>query len=317
MDGLRITAVVPATNEPETLDACLAAIEAAADGPDETVVVREPGTLGPAGARNRGAARARGDVLVFVDADVLVHPDVFSRVRAAFDDPELEAMFGSYDDDPADRRVVSSFRNLLHHHVHQASAGRVASFWAGVGAIRRQKFMETGGFDSRYQEALVEDIEFGMRLADLGVRVELDPALQGTHLKSWSVSQMVRTDVFGRGVPWVALLIRHRKVPLTLNLGMRERLSATSVVAAPALLASGVHLAAAIVMAAFVALNATFYSLLWRSRGPGHALLGVPLHALHHLCAVAAVPLGVLAYMRARRSARAAPPAVARRAPET
>src|SRR2546426_8632015 len=36
-----------------------------------SIVVEEGG--GPADARNRGAARAAGDVLVFVDADVLAH----------------------------------------------------------------------------------------------------------------------------------------------------------------------------------------------------------------------------------------------------
>src|SRR5437867_660647 len=38
------------------------------------------GSRGPAFARNRGADVARGDALVFVDADVCVHPDALRRV---------------------------------------------------------------------------------------------------------------------------------------------------------------------------------------------------------------------------------------------
>ena len=37
--------------------------------------------------------------------------------------PGWTAVFGSYDDEPADEGTVSAFRNLLHHHVHQSSPG--------------------------------------------------------------------------------------------------------------------------------------------------------------------------------------------------
>src|SRR5437870_10420584 len=108
-----LSAIVPATNAPPTLTRCLEAIRAADEGPEELIVVEEGG--GPADARNRGAARASGDVLVFVDADVVVHPDAFARIRRTFEaDSSLAALFGSYDDRPAAPGTVSVFRNLLH-----------------------------------------------------------------------------------------------------------------------------------------------------------------------------------------------------------
>ncbi|MDQ5820341.1 MAG: glycosyltransferase family 2 protein, partial [Actinomycetota bacterium] len=111
----RLSAIVPATNEPSTLGQCVAAIESAADAPDELIVVERADRPGPAAARNEGAARAAGDVLVFVDADVVVHPDAFSRIRAAFTgDQGLDGVFGSYDDAPVADGLVSRFRNLLH-----------------------------------------------------------------------------------------------------------------------------------------------------------------------------------------------------------
>src|ERR671935_67774 len=81
---VRLSAIVPATNGAPTLDACVDAIRAADDGPDELVVVTDRTLVGPAAARNAGARAATGDVLVFVDADVIVHPDAFRRIRGTF-----------------------------------------------------------------------------------------------------------------------------------------------------------------------------------------------------------------------------------------
>jgi hypothetical protein len=293
----KLTVVVPATNAPPTLSRAIAAIEGAEDPPEQLVVVETPGSLSPAGARNNGAWRATGDILVFVDADVEVHPDVFRRIRAAFEgDPELTAVFGSSDDVVAEPGAVSAFRNLLHHHVHQQSAGPAGTFWAGLGAMRRDAFVRAGGF----VEHPVEDIELGMRLAADGAQIELDPEIQGTHLKRWNIWTMIRTDLFIRGIPWVGLLLRHRNTSAALNLGWRHRLSALASVAIlfGAILRSPWIVGGAVV--ALVLLNVPFYVLLVRRAGVLRALAGVVLHFVHHLVGVIALPLGVLRYVTSR-----------------
>jgi hypothetical protein len=244
-------------------------------------------------------------VLVFVDADVVVHPDAIRRIGRAFDaDPSLCALFGSYDAAPAAPGVVSRFRNLLHHHVHHAGAGPAATFWAGLGAVRRDAFLEVGGFDARrYPRPSIEDIDLGVRLAAAGEHIRLDPEILGTHLKRWTLAGMVRTDLLGRGVPWVGLMLRRGEVPGTLNLGWRHRASAVSSLAIVAALAGRRPRTAALAAAGLVALNRDFYALLWRRRGPAEAVAGVALHGLHHLTAIAAVPLGVAAHLAERRPA--------------
>jgi GT2 family glycosyltransferase len=299
---VRLSAVVPATDAPATLDRCLAAIAAARSAPEETIVVDGPPNGGPARARNDGAGQAAGDVLVFVDADVVVHPDAFERIRLAFDaDPGLTAIFGSYDDRPEAAGAVSGFRNLLHHHVHQEAAGPIRSFWAGLGAVRRDAFAAAGGFDAdRFPDASIEDVELGVRLAARGARIRLDPALQGTHLKSWTLTEMLRTDLLRRGVPWVRMLARERSAPAELNLAWRHRTSTVLAVLALAALAARRPAAAAGALAGFVGLNASFYRLLARRRGPAEAVAAVPLHVVHHLTAAAAVPLGAAAHFGSR-----------------
>ena len=304
---MRLSAIVPATDAPATLERCLAAIAAAEEPPEETIVVDSADLPGPAAARNEGARRATGDLLVFVDADVEPHRDAFARLRAAFAaDPGLDALFGSYDDDPADPALVSRFRNLLHHHVHQEGAGPAETFWAGLGAIRRESFLAVGGFDAeRYPAAAIEDVELGLRLTASGARIALDPLFQGRHLKAWTLPAMVQTDFARRGLPWTELLLDGRGGSEALNLGRRHRLSA---LAAGGVIAGGLarrpRLAAGS-LAALLVLNAPFYRLLVRREGAARAGAGVALHVVHHVTGSAAAVTALARTVRRGRSARA------------
>lgn len=294
--------IVPATDGPATLASCVRAIEAADDPPDELIVIDSPPARGPAAARNEGAARATADILIFVDADVLPHPDAFGRIRNAFEaDERLAAVFGSYDDAPADKSVVSSFRNLLHHHVHQQGAGRATTFWAGLGAVRRSTFERVGGFDSdRFADASVEDVEFGMRLAASGEIVQLDPAIRGTHLKRWTFLEMLRVDASRRAFPWARLLLVSER-SATLNLGWRHRLSALTCVGGVTAVFLRSPRAALAALVTLVALNASFYSLLLRRRGAIAAVVGIGLHVAHHLAGVAGAAAALAAHLAERR----------------
>jgi len=300
----RVAVVVPATDRPPTLAACLKALEAAAEPPEQVIVVSDPSGIGPAAARNQGAARALCELLVFVDADVAVHPDVFVRIRRAFgDSPGIAAVFGAYDDDPAEPDLVSGFRNLLHHHVHAQAAGPASTFWAGLGAIRADVFGELGGFDAqRYPLPSIEDIELGARLHARGYSALLDPGIQGKHLKRWTVASMIHTDFSRRGIPWAELVLARESDAGALNLGLRHRLSALASVSLLVSLGLRRYRVAAASAAAFTALNRDFYVLVARRRGVAHAGGGVVLHVMHSLTATAAA--AVAGWRHAGRRAR-------------
>jgi protoporphyrinogen oxidase len=298
--GPTCSIVVPATNGPVTLTRCLAGVRAGIGDEDEVLVIDDVPLHSPARIRNEGAIRARGDILIFVDADVIPHPDAVGRFREAFArDPGLSAVIGSYDDEPPSG-VVSEFRNLLHHHVHQESDPDVQTFWAGLGAVRREVFLAAGGFDHvRFPRPMLEDVEFGLRLSEAGHRIALLPEAQGRHLKRWTLRSMLMADFRNRGIPWTRLLIERRRVPATLNLGWRHRLSAATVVATAALLVATRRPAVLVVgVGNLLVLNRRFYRLLARHGGVKLAGAGVALHALHHATAVAALPFGALAHVR-------------------
>lgn len=270
------------------------------------------GPAGPALARNRGAAQARGEIVLFIDADVSVQPDAIDKVARAFrDDPDLAALFGSYDERPAADGVVSQFRNLAHHWVHQQACTEAFTFWAACGAIRREVFAAIGGFDESYRRPAIEDIELGERLAAAGRRVIVCKDLQVKHHKRWSLAGMLRTDFFDRGLPWTALILERGQARADLNLAWSQRISVlASGLLAACLLAAPFFplalLAAAAALLVLIAANASFYRFLLRRRGLRFALIAVPLHALHFLAGGLAFAAGLARHLwRRLRGARA------------
>ena len=194
-------------------------------------VLRLPEQTGPAGARNRGAQQAAGEILFFVDADVCVDRDTVEKVVQTFrDDPGVDAVFGAYDRKPAAENFVSQYKNLFHHFVHQDAGREASTFWSGCGAIKRSVFLDMGGFDDSYGRPCIEDIELGVRMRAAGLRIVLNKEIQVTHLKRWTLRGVVKTDFWDRGVPWTELMLRSGAIPNDLNLKFSQRICALLVV---------------------------------------------------------------------------------------
>lgn len=307
---MKMTAVVPAYNAEWCIERSIRGLLDAGFEAAEIIIVDDGSTdrtpalaaalgvrllqmesnTGAAGARNAGAAHTDGDVILFVDADVVVRPDVRRRLVAAFAaSPDLDATFGLYDDVPHCRGVVGRFRNLLHHHVHLHGPERPHSFWTGCGAVRRAAFEHLGGFDSRLR--MMEDVEFGMRLTAAGGQIRIDRQVRARHLKCWSLGGMIRMDIFDRAIPWSRLLLFRQTMFNELNLDQRHRVSAISV----ALLFASILLAlfdprwliaSGAALAMFLLLNLAFHVLAFKRLGMIGGLAAIPLHLIHTLCAI-------------------------------
>lgn len=249
---------------------------------------------GPAYARNRGVEIARGEVITFIDADVRIHRDTLSRIAATFaQESEVAALFGAYDTTPAAKGFVSQYRNLLHHYVHARSAGEAETFWAGCGAMRRDVFVAAGMYDEwSFPRPQIEDVELGHRVRALGHRIVLRPDIQCTHLKRWTMKQVLMADFRDRGVPWTRLLIQQGRTTKenTLNLRTVEKLNTILiavmlVLAAAALVARSLPLAylSAFALLCVLVLNRHLYAFFARTRGLLFALGVVPLHTLYYV----------------------------------
>ena len=273
------------------------------------VIIRLPGpSRGPGYARNRGVERARGECVVFLDADVLVRPESLRQLAETLVvRPDIDAVFGAYCDEPSAAGLVSQYRNLLHHYTHDQDPGEVHSFWAGCGAVRRHVFMDVGMYDEwRFSRAQIEDIELGYRIAGNGHRILLRPDIQVTHLKRWTFWGMLRADFVDRGVPWARLLAEQRTLLgpsaaklASLNLRAKEKSNALFVCLGVALLALSIALRSprladvGVVFILFVVIRGlSLYSFFFKKRGFIFVVSAVVLHLIYYLTAAVSVTWG-------------------------
>jgi glycosyltransferase involved in cell wall biosynthesis len=261
-----------------------------------------PGPRGPAAARNRGALEAKGDVLFFMDSDVVIPSSAIAQIKTAFQtEPHLAALFGSYDDSPYQTNFLSQYKNLFHHYVHQHSRTEASTFWAGCGAIRREIFLRTGGFSEAYRRPSIEDIELGYRLKKQGYRIRLLKDLQVTHLKHWGVLSLLDADFFCRALPWTMLLLKQGGFIDDLNLTISSRVSVTAVyllipAIAGALRVPWLLLPAVLLILLLLGLNWHLYRFFREKRGMLFALGTIPWHWLYLFYSGLAFGLGLLWY---------------------
>lgn len=312
---MNLSIIIPAFNCPDELRQCLAAIARTADDAEVIVVddastdnatalvaaqagvpvLRMSQNGGPGAARNAGVKAASGAVLVFVDSDVVVQDDTIARIaRVMHDDPSVAALFGSYDDAPAAPQWVSVYRNLLHHYVHQTGAPEASTFWAGLGAVRREAFETIGGFDARrFPRPSIEDIDLGYRLRAAGFRIRLDRTIQAKHLKRWTLRSILKTDIFCRALPWSRLLLQSNVPAYELNLNRSQRASAAlsllCVLLLPLAAVRPWTIALALAcLGGVVVLNRDLYRFFAAKRGLVFAIGSFALHTLYLVYSAAA-----------------------------
>lgn len=300
-----ISVIIPVHNGREYLPRCLAALNQTLyerwecivvddNSSDDSAEIARAGSAvvvsldqqrGPAAARNAGAQKANGDVLFFIDADVLVKPGTVGHVAATLKaNPDIAACFGSYDDQPTEANFLSQYRNLQHHYVHQKANTEASTFWSGCGAVYKEVFIKMNGFsEMAFPRPSIEDIELGYRLRAAGYRIRLEKLLQVTHMKRWTPRQMVLTDVRDRAIPWSQLILQDGSLPNDLNLQTGQKISTASVFGGMAGLFLSLFrlwslLLTLIAVTVLWWLNRDFYGFLRQKRSLPFMLMAMPWH---------------------------------------
>ena len=225
-----ISVVVPTYNRAEVLDRCLGAL--AGQAPDEVIVVDDGSTddtrvvlarhpwagvvrqynQGRSAAKNAGVQAARGDVVLFMDDDVIATPGLIARHREHHEGhpEENEALLGHVTWSP-EVRVTRHMRwlerggPLFAYDTIEDPANVSWRLLYTANVSLKRSFLEP--FDPEL--SIFEDAELGYRLARRGLRLRYDPRAVGHHLREETPA---RTAARMEEVGAAAALV-HRKWP--------------------------------------------------------------------------------------------------------
>ncbi len=143
---------------------------------------------GPAAARNRGARAARGDILVFTDADCEPAPDWLARLtRPLLEDESVDAAKGVYR--TRQRRWAARFAQLEFEGRYRllARARHISFVDSYSAAVRAVAFRAVGGFDPHFPLADNEDVDLSFKLARAGYKMVFcpDAVVYHQHPATW------------------------------------------------------------------------------------------------------------------------------------
>jgi GT2 family glycosyltransferase len=208
-----LSAVVPCYNAQATVTATLQSLSSGEVIPDEIICVDDassdatasairefshhaktdvklvslPTNSGAAAARNRGAAAATGDLLLFIDADVIVGPQTLSAMRAQMNVSDAAAVVALYAPASSAGGILADFQSLLANSTFRdLDHHNLLYFGTQCVLLRRGHFLRANGFLESYQGATVEDLEFGFRLKTVGYRIALAASASIVHNRSYT-----------------------------------------------------------------------------------------------------------------------------------
>lgn len=149
------------------------------------VAVSQP-NAGPAAARNRGVEIANGDLVLFVDDDVVAAPDLVEQHAKTHQRDGAGLVVIGPMLTPPDFRMnawVSWEQAMLYKQYAAMKRGdwtaTFRQFYTGNASLARSTLLDAGGFDTRFRRA--EDVELAYRLDEAGCRFDFNPDAVGWH----------------------------------------------------------------------------------------------------------------------------------------
>jgi len=316
-----ISIIIPIYNAEKTLDECLKAIFSSHYQHFEVIVVDDgsqdnslhiaysfPCTIlklthnkGASAARNWGAKNAKGDILLFIDADIVITRDTLDLFVDSL--KKYPAVFGMYTQKPGTNGLLSLYQNFYAHKSIRNTKDITAMFYSYCAAIRRELFDTIGGFDERWVRATFEDVDFGMRVVEHGYQIHLNKNIEVVHYNYYTMRKFIK-NYYYKSLDLSKFMFNKKRLTLN-NEGWTNYKNLISFLAGlltmPLFLLSLVShwflIPLLIFLVLFLAMNLDFYTFVLKEK-PGGLLSAIVLNFMVQVISLLGMSVGVVSYCR-------------------
>jgi len=266
--------------------------------------------LGPSSTRNAGARKAKGNILVLVDADVLIKRNSLNLILQSFKKHDVAAVMGMYSKNCIYENISSVYKNLNKHFFFKKLPDYVSLGSTSLLAIKKSVFNEIGGFNENYRKVTIEDEEFGERLTKEH-KVFLNKSLQFDHMKHFTFFGLLKND-YKRGISWMKHFINKRKFKETIKTGRYLSANTSYMLNVPIIslfflslflsFFENVFLYTTLVFfALFVVTNAEFHRFLRKERGRRFSLISTFITFIDMTAVIFGIVVGIGEYLGGNR----------------
>lgn len=137
--------------------------------------IRTTQPLSPARARNLGASQTEGEILAFIDADCIAHPDWLQVIASRFENPEVQVLGGGVEIEAKNYWTLSDNLALFYEYLANNAPGTRQILPSLNFIVRRQVFSKLGGFNVKYPFPAGEDADLTLRLRRAGYTLHFEP----------------------------------------------------------------------------------------------------------------------------------------------
>ncbi|RLC43133.1 MAG: hypothetical protein DRH49_02200 [Candidatus Coatesbacteria bacterium] len=147
---------------------------------------------GVSSARNIGADTATGDILVFIDSDVIMPENALEQI--VVDLKHSDGVIGIQARQCGFYNFASIYKNQWMRYTYLRQKSPVSLFYTSLAGIKRDAFIKSGGFNEEYQSPSIEDTVYGNKLATMGFRIHIDKRIEYIHKKHYGIVDVMKTD---------------------------------------------------------------------------------------------------------------------------
>ena len=215
---MKISIIIPVYNSSLTLKECLEAIFNSNFKNFEVIVISDNSTdnsvgiakqyqckiielsenKGPAFARNEGAKISEGDILLFVDSDVIIKKDALNYLSEKFLQNEIDAIQGIYSHEPTYKSIVTQYQMSYNcYYIWPENKKYASTLSTCCLAIRKKIFLNLKGFNVNFKRPSAEDEEFGYFLIDKGYKILILRELKVEHRINYNLKHFIKKKFYG------------------------------------------------------------------------------------------------------------------------